>query len=147
MAQAELTLIAEEQVTGPLDAGGQAVVPTKGPTPDRIEVLVVRGSTAWIQPTRRPVASIRTLRHNRAAPGEDVRRPPNSRLSTFPLPVGVLLEERDGKTLPNSRCVCCNTCDGFPCLVHGKSDAEVLCVRPALELPKPDPAIYPRSRS
>jgi Glucose-6-phosphate dehydrogenase, C-terminal domain len=59
----------------------------------------------------------------------------------FPLPVGVLLEERDGKTLPNSRCICCNTCDGFPCLVHGKSDAEVLCVRPALELPNPDPAI------
>ncbi len=24
-------------------------------------------------------------------------------------------------------------CDGFPCVVHGKSDAEVLGVRPALE--------------
>ena len=27
------------------------------------------------------------------------------------------------------------TCDGFPCLVHAKSDAEVLGVRPALEYP------------
>jgi choline dehydrogenase-like flavoprotein len=27
----------------------------------------------------------------------------------------------------------CADCDGFPCLVHGKSDAEVLGVRPALE--------------
>ncbi len=29
----------------------------------------------------------------------------------------------------------CGTCDGFPCLVHAKSDAEVLGVRPALEHP------------
>jgi choline dehydrogenase-like flavoprotein len=29
----------------------------------------------------------------------------------------------------------CSTCDGFPCLVHAKSDAEVLGVRPALEHP------------
>jgi choline dehydrogenase-like flavoprotein len=32
-------------------------------------------------------------------------------------------------------CVRCPTCDGFPCLVHAKSDAEVLAVRPALEHP------------
>src|SRR5262249_50429027 len=29
----------------------------------------------------------------------------------------------------------CQTCDGFPCLVHAKSDAEVVAVRPALEFP------------
>ena len=34
-----------------------------------------------------------------------------------------------------STCVRCPTCDGFPCLVHAKSDAEVLAVRPALEYP------------
>ena len=32
-------------------------------------------------------------------------------------------------------CIRCATCDGFPCLVHAKSDAEVLGVRPALEHP------------
>ena len=32
-----------------------------------------------------------------------------------------------------SHCVRCANCDGFPCLVHGKSDADVLGVRPALE--------------
>jgi choline dehydrogenase-like flavoprotein len=32
-----------------------------------------------------------------------------------------------------SRCVRCNCCDGFPCLVHAKGDAEVCSVRPALE--------------
>ena len=37
--------------------------------------------------------------------------------------------------MPYSHCVRCATCDGFPCLVHAKSDAEVLGVRPALEHP------------
>src|SRR5262249_18478981 len=32
-----------------------------------------------------------------------------------------------------SACVRCMNCDGFPCAVHGKSDAEVQGVRPALE--------------
>ena len=35
--------------------------------------------------------------------------------------------------MPYSHCVRCTNCDGFPCAVHGKSDAEVLGVRPALE--------------
>ena len=34
-----------------------------------------------------------------------------------------------------SKCVRCNNCDGFPCLVHAKSDAEVIAVRPAIEHP------------
>jgi choline dehydrogenase-like flavoprotein len=37
--------------------------------------------------------------------------------------------------MPYSTCVRCQNCDGFPCAVHGKSDAEVLGVRPALEHP------------
>ncbi len=37
--------------------------------------------------------------------------------------------------MPYSTCVRCADCDGFPCLVHAKSDAEVLGVRPALEHP------------
>ncbi len=39
------------------------------------------------------------------------------------------------RTRPYSACIRCETCDGFPCLVHAKSDAEVLAVRPALEHP------------
>jgi choline dehydrogenase-like flavoprotein len=31
-----------------------------------------------------------------------------------------------------STCLKCDTCDGYPCLVHAKADAEVMCVRPAL---------------
>ena len=48
----------------------------------------------------------------------------------FHAPCGVRLTEAN---MPYSHCVRCPTCDGFPCLVHAKSDAEVLGVRPALE--------------
>jgi choline dehydrogenase-like flavoprotein len=37
--------------------------------------------------------------------------------------------------MPFSACVRCADCDGFPCLVHAKADAEVIAVRPALEFP------------
>jgi len=53
-------------------------------------------------------------------------------LHPFHAPCGVLLDESN---MPHSACVRCSTCDGFPCLVHAKSDAEVLGVRPALEHP------------
>lgn len=48
----------------------------------------------------------------------------------FHSPCGIMLDESQ---MPFSRCVRCIDCDGFPCLVHAKSDAEVLGVRPALE--------------
>lgn len=35
----------------------------------------------------------------------------------------------------NGRCIRCKTCDGFPCKVLAKSDADVCCVRPALKSP------------
>jgi choline dehydrogenase-like flavoprotein len=50
----------------------------------------------------------------------------------FHAPCGIRLNEAN---MPYSACIRCATCDGFPSLVHGKSDAEVLGVRPALEHP------------
>ena len=50
----------------------------------------------------------------------------------FHAPCGVRLLEDDR---PRSLCIRCKTCDGFPCLVQAKSDAEMLGVRPALEHP------------
>jgi choline dehydrogenase-like flavoprotein len=50
----------------------------------------------------------------------------------FSAPCGVLLDEN---RRPRSACIRCDTCDGFPCLVHAKSDAEVIGVRPILGLP------------
>ncbi len=47
-------------------------------------------------------------------------------------PTGVMLNEADAS---RSRCIRCDTCDGFPCLVHAKADAEVIAVRPALAFP------------
>jgi len=50
----------------------------------------------------------------------------------FPAPSAVMMDEQN---MAYSRCIRCQTCDGFPCLVHAKSDAEVCAVRPALEFP------------
>jgi choline dehydrogenase-like flavoprotein len=50
----------------------------------------------------------------------------------FHAPCGIRLLENDR---PNSICIRCQTCDGFPSLVMGKSDAEIFGVRPALAHP------------
>ena len=47
----------------------------------------------------------------------------------FHAPCGILLDEADR---PRSECIRCTWCDGYPCLVHAKSDAEVIAVRPVL---------------
>jgi len=41
----------------------------------------------------------------------------------------------DEGNMAYSACIRCQTCDGFPCLVHAKADAEIAAVRPALEFP------------
>ena len=53
-------------------------------------------------------------------------------LHPFHAPCGILLNEANPAY---SACIRCATCDGFPCLVHAKSDAEVIAVRPAIEHP------------
>jgi choline dehydrogenase-like flavoprotein len=50
----------------------------------------------------------------------------------FHVPLGIMLDEVDPQ---KSRCIRCDTCDGFPCLIHAKSDAQVICVDPALQHP------------
>src|SRR5881397_2823866 len=53
-------------------------------------------------------------------------------LRPFHVPLGIMLDESDPQ---KSRCIRCETCDGFPCLIHAKSDAQVICVDPALAHP------------
>jgi choline dehydrogenase-like flavoprotein len=50
----------------------------------------------------------------------------------FHAPCGIMLNEAN---MPYSTCVRCMDCDGFPCLVHAKCDAEMIAVRPAIENP------------
>ena len=50
----------------------------------------------------------------------------------FHAPVGILLNEANR---PLSACVRCAWCDGYPCLVHAKSDADTIGVRPLLDQP------------
>ncbi|MFJ1702574.1 GMC oxidoreductase [Kitasatospora sp. NPDC088346] len=54
-------------------------------------------------------------------------------LHPFHLPIGVnLTQDATGGATHDSVCIRCNRVDGFPCLVRGKADAEVICVEPAL---------------
>ncbi len=52
-------------------------------------------------------------------------------INTFPIPLGLKRNEVDPLTAP---CVRCDTCDGYPCLVHAKSDADINCVRQILHM-------------
>ena len=51
-------------------------------------------------------------------------------LHPFHLPLGIRLDDRDGKVTPTRTCIRCDAFDGFPCLLNGKADAQVMCVDP-----------------
>jgi choline dehydrogenase-like flavoprotein len=51
-------------------------------------------------------------------------------LKPFHVPIGVMLDEENPQ---KSRCIRCETCDGFPCLLHAKADAQVVCVDEAVK--------------
>ena len=54
-------------------------------------------------------------------------------LKPFHLPLGILLDQKeDGFATPTSTCIRCTAFDGFPCLLNGKADAQVICIDPML---------------
>ena len=82
--------------------------------------------------------------------GDDPSEPPRSRPYPFPeVPhepaIAALIDKLRAQGLhpyclpmaidlrEGGRCIRCKTCDGFPCKVHAKGDADICCVRPALE--------------
>jgi choline dehydrogenase-like flavoprotein len=60
---------------------------------------------------------------------QDVRR---IGVNTFPIPLGLKRDEADPVA---SKCIRCDTCDGYPCLVHAKSDSDINCIRQIMRLP------------
>ncbi|MCB8877923.1 GMC oxidoreductase [Acidisoma silvae] len=52
----------------------------------------------------------------------------------YHLPLGILLDEKNGKPTPTSICIRCDAFDGFPCLLNGKADAQVVLIDPTLKL-------------
>ncbi|KUM84974.1 MULTISPECIES: GMC oxidoreductase [Streptomyces] len=55
-------------------------------------------------------------------------------LHPFHLPIGVnLTQDEHGRATHDSVCIRCDRVDGFPCLMGAKSDAQVICVDPALK--------------
>jgi choline dehydrogenase-like flavoprotein len=53
-------------------------------------------------------------------------------INTFPIPLGL---KRDDSDPLASKCIRCDTCDGYPCLIHAKSDADINCIRQIMHLP------------
>ncbi|MEU4872419.1 GMC family oxidoreductase [Streptomyces sp. NPDC021608] len=54
-------------------------------------------------------------------------------LHPFHLPIGVdLAQDEHGRAAHDSVCIRCDRVDGFPCPLGAKSDAQVICVDPAL---------------
>lgn len=51
-------------------------------------------------------------------------------LRPFHTPLGVMLDEKNPRA---SKCIRCQTCDGFPCLLYAKADAQVCAIDPALQ--------------
>jgi choline dehydrogenase-like flavoprotein len=56
----------------------------------------------------------------------------NAGLHPFHLPLGILLDEKNNRPTPTSICIRCDAFDGFPCLLNGKADAQVICIDPTL---------------
>jgi len=89
-----------------------------------------RGSDPWEPPASGPYPyppishepRIEQLMHDLAGAG----------LRPFALPMGIMIDEERPE---RSACIRCATCDGFPCLVKAKADAQVVCVEPALRYP------------
>lgn len=54
-------------------------------------------------------------------------------LHPFHLPLGILLDEKDGKATPTSIAFRNDAFDGFPCLLNGKADAQVMCIDPIVD--------------
>ena len=50
-------------------------------------------------------------------------------LRPFHVPLGIMLDEQNPHA---GKCIRCETCDGFPCLIGAKSDAHVVCIEPAI---------------
>lgn len=87
--------------------------PTEGPT-----------SAQYAHPPVQHEPRIQQLSHDLEKQG----------LHPFHLPIGVNLTQDDrGRATHTSACIRCDRVDGFPCLVGAKSDAQVICVDPALE--------------
>jgi choline dehydrogenase-like flavoprotein len=53
-------------------------------------------------------------------------------MKPYPAPMGVRINEAMQHL---SACIRCDTCDGYPCLVGAKSDADVIAVRPVMRKP------------
>jgi choline dehydrogenase-like flavoprotein len=98
---------------------------TLAPYYDRAERLYQVHGEAGVDPTEpaRNPFPFAPIAHSEGM-GEIVEQLRQQGLHPSALPLGI----RDG-------CIFCNTCNSFACKVHAKSEADVCCVRPAIQQP------------
>ena len=115
---------------------GRSTTPTSSRTTPRPSTST--GSTAGTARTRprarrAPTYAVPAGRARAADPAA-VRRPGEA--GPAPVPPADRRQPRprtrEGRATHASVCIRCDRVDGFPCLVDGKSDAQVICVDPAL---------------
>ena len=114
---------------------GRSATPTSNPgTPGPSSSTRCTASAASTRPSRRPRSPTRipAISHEPRIAQLQQRPAPAPGCNPFPLPNGILIDESAPQ---RSACMRCATCDGFPCLVNGKADAQVICVEPALRYP------------
>ena len=100
----------------------------------RVAVPGARRRTAPIRPRAAGRGSTRG-RRSRTSRGSS-RSPTALEAGRLPpVPRAVRDPARTRRDRPASHCIRCATCDGYPCLVHAKADADVIAVRPLLGLP------------
>lgn len=51
-------------------------------------------------------------------------------IKAYPAPMGIRINEAEKY---RSACIRCDTCDGYPCLLHAKSDSEISAIRPVMD--------------
>ncbi|CAN5872321.1 GMC family oxidoreductase [soil metagenome] len=101
---------------------------TLAPYYDRAEALYHVRGLHGIDPTEPPRGPF-PYQHIPHSGGMEiiVRALQDLGLHPFPLPLGI---QRPGDA---DGCQLCNTCNSFACKVHAKSEADVICVRPAIQ--------------
>jgi choline dehydrogenase-like flavoprotein len=97
------------------------------------QMYMVHGQRGW-DPTEPPASGDYPFPPVSHAPrvaelAEELRQ---LKLRPFPMPLGVMLDEQNPT---ESRCIRCEICSSYPCLVQAKCDAEIIGVRPALRYP------------
>ncbi|MRX49935.1 dehydrogenase [Paracoccus sp. S-4012] len=121
----------EDGISPAWPLGYEALAPCYQLAEDLYRIRGLRGDDPTEPPADRPYPCPPVEHEPRIAALSDNLRRLGHR--PFHLPMAVLLDQdAAGDALPDSTCIRCDHCDGYPCPVNAKADAQVVCVDPTL---------------